>query len=84
MARGSALKDCKKIPISEATQQPTKDGSYDLLANRYWQVVDDCILLYRGFAAQCNANESISKRLAGDVGEVRFLERVWLPHKCDY
>ena len=83
MARGKTLKDCKKIPVSEATQQPTKDGCYELITNHYWQIVDDCILLYRGFAKQCNINESISKRLAGDVGEVRLLERVWLLHECD-
>jgi hypothetical protein len=84
MARGSALKDCIKVPVSTVTTEPTKEGCYELLTDRYWQVVDGCVLLYKGFSPQCNSNESISKRLVGDTGEVQFLKRVWLPHRCDY
>lgn len=83
MAKGKALDKCEKIPLAKATAEPDKEGSYDLLANRYWQVVDDCILLYMGFAPQCNSNQSIAERLAGGVGEVKFLPRVWLEHACE-
>jgi hypothetical protein len=84
MARGSTLKDCKKIPIEKATATPTNGGTYELLVNRYWQVVDGCILLFRGFSPQCNENKSITERLSGGVGDVMFLERVWLHHECDW
>jgi hypothetical protein len=83
MARGSSLADCKKLPVEKVTAPPTESGYYELLTNRYWQVVDNCILLYRGFAPQCNENRSIVARLTGDVGEVVYLERVWLRHECE-
>ena len=83
MARLSVLEQCKRIPLAKATEPPTKSGTYNLIVGHYWQVVDDCLLLFRGFAPQCNANESITKRLAGDTGDVQYIERVWLHHECD-
>jgi hypothetical protein len=83
MASRSALKDCEMIPVEDVITPPEKGGTYDLYVSRYWQVVDGCVLLYKGFSPQCNASESLSRRLAGGVGEVVFLERVWLKHKCD-
>ncbi len=83
MAKGKALDRCKRIPLAEAAAEPSGSGYYELLADRYWQVIDGCILMFDGWAPQCNSSESITKRLTGDVGEVRFLPRVWLKHSCD-
>lgn len=83
MARGSVLDECERIPIDFATREPDRDGSYKLLTNRYWQVVDECILLYKGFSPQCNSNKSITDRLSAGVGETRFIGKVWLKCRCD-
>lgn len=83
MARDATLKDCVKIPLVKAATEPTTGGNYQLITNRYWQVVDSCILLYRGFAPQCNSSKDICERLSGGIGQVKFLEKVWLHHECD-
>ncbi len=72
------LKLCKKIPLEKATTPV--DGA-EVMANRYWVVVDECILLYRGVAPQCNGNkevaDSIQKKLYPD-GKVLHLPVVYV------
>lgn len=66
-----------KVPIKEATT-PT-DGSR-VYANRYWTVMDECILFWRGFAPQCNSNEDIAKKVRDKLYpecDVRFFEVIY-------
>lgn len=66
-----------RIPVEKAMKP--FDGAR-VLTNRWWVVVDECLLFYRGFSPQCNAIESITKRLAAihPSGEVRFLETAYV------
>lgn len=76
------LKHITKVPIEKATKP--FDGAI-VIANRYWIVIDDCILFYRKHSPQCNSQlavvESIKKRLYPDA-EIRFLECVYREHNC--
>jgi hypothetical protein len=59
----SKCENCKlltKIPIEKATKP--FDGAR-VYADKWWIVMDGCVLFYRGRSPQCNANEDIAKRL---------------------
>lgn len=71
-----------RIPISKATQP--FDGAL-VIANRYWTVVDGCILFYRKKSPQCNSDrrlvEHTNKRLY-PTATVEFLPVVFVEHNC--
>ena len=80
----------KRIPVSEATKTPTKDGEYELHCDMWWAVTEnDEILIYRGFSRQCNTHKSIVEQVISSEShpgvKAEFLPAVWLNHKCsDY
>jgi hypothetical protein len=69
-----------KFPISKATEPP-QDGACWIYRDRFWLVVDECILFYMGRSPQCNSQESIVARLnlTKDAGEIRFIPLVFVP-----
>ena len=73
-----------KIPISQVTIVPDKSGNYTLIKNYWWAVTeDDCILIYKKFSKQCNANEEVVKHIVAcenyPKSKAVFLENVFLP-----
>ena len=80
-------KDYNKISILKAALSPVEGGVYKLYANYYWPVTaDNCILVYKSGAPQCNSDELIARSLANnspfDTTVIR-LPAVWLPWKED-
>ena len=68
-----------KIPIEEATTP--REGAR-VYKDRYWTVLDECILLYDGFAPQCNPNKDIAELVGKKLypnSDIRFIETVFLP-----
>lgn len=55
----------KYLPISEAIKP--KSGIFKIHVNDYWSVVEkdgvDCVMLYRGYAPQCNSNIAIVEHI---------------------
>ena len=71
------LENYKKVPIEKAVKP--KDG-YVVMADRWWIVVDECILFYRGYAPQCNDVKAITESIRDRMypgAEVRFLPMVF-------
>ena len=81
------VSDFTKIPIEEVLQPPAKEGCFDVLKDRYWGVTNDgCILLYKGYARQCNSSKEIAEKVCGITNHpatsVRFIKTAYLPHDC--
>jgi len=77
-----------RIPVTEVTKIPENGGFYDVIKNCWWGIdKNNNILLFQGFARQCNSNESIAKRLIEHEDhpaiKAQLLETVFLPHKCE-
>jgi len=77
-----------KIPIDDITTTPETDGFYELRAGRYWAVTDnDEVLIYDGFAYQCNNSKEIMERIikndAHPGTKVVLIEHAWCKHNCN-
>jgi hypothetical protein len=61
---------------------------WDIYADRWWAHEPDKGLLFYGKSPQCNANESIARKVqqaAHPDAELLFVERVYVRHNCgDY
>lgn len=68
-----------KYPINKATKPPP-GGLCWVYTDRYWLVVDECILFYRGFSPQCNPDRRLCE-LRKDLAEadIVFLSQVFVP-----
>ena len=70
--------DLTRIPVEEAI---TPRNGMVVMCDRWWIVLDGCLLFFKGFAPQCNAVEKIAKsirdRLYPDA-DVRFLPLVFV------
>ncbi len=80
--------DFTKIPVDEVSKVPEKGGFYDVIKKHWWCIdKDKNILLYQGFARQCNSNSKIARvfidREKHPAVEIMYLETVFLPHKCE-
>ena len=79
--------DFEKVPLEKLKAVPDRDGIYQLYKNRYWVVVDDCALFYRG-SPQCNSNKSIVDqwmfhREIFPGARTVLIENVWRIHNCE-
>jgi hypothetical protein len=73
------LSKCKKVPVELSFIAPDS-GLVRIYTNRWWLVVDDCILFYMGSRPQCGRNESEAEELRDKVyprGEVMFIRHVY-------
>lgn len=72
-----------KIPIEKAITP--FDGAI-VIADRWWTVVDECILFYKETRPQCNSHkevaEHLNKRLYPNA-ECRFIPVVYVEHRCE-
>jgi len=74
------------VPLIDAMRAPAEDGTFDCYVNRWWVVHPQRgLVLYRGHSPQCNAHESIARRIAPIYpwAEVQFIQVAYLPHECD-
>ena len=72
-----------KVTIEKAT---TPFNGAMVMTNRYWIVIDDCILFFgKNKSPQCNSDqrlaEYINKRLYPEAS-VKFLPVVYIEHNC--
>jgi len=73
-----------RVPVESIADVPHQDGYYQCLTNRWWVVVDGCILIYKGFSPQCNETKDIADRMAvARGGAVEFIKRAFIKHHCD-
>lgn len=73
------------LSLDAATSPRT--GTHDVYRD-YWFIVhpERGIVVFRGFAVQCNANRAIVDSLAASLypwAEVRQIALVCRPHRCD-
>ena len=73
-----------RIPLNDLLRIPSKDGHYEVVINHWWALDEnENVLIFRKMSLQCNAKESISKRIiTGKTHpgvEVRFVKCVFLP-----
>lgn len=73
-----------QIPLEKVLVPKDGDRVYE---NRWWIIKDECVLLYRGRAPQCNANKSISVRIRDKIYpgcDVRYFETIFLPLRDEW
>jgi hypothetical protein len=73
------MEQITKIPIQVAKQPKDR---YVVHQNRYWIVLDNSILLYKGRSPQCNHNKMICEKIRDKLypeASVEFIETVYLP-----
>lgn len=76
------IAQCEKLPIADAINPPQKDGMlFRMIVNRWWCVVDGCLLLYLGVSPQCNPDKAIAERVYSAMGNLEFIERAWIPFR---
>ncbi|RLI66842.1 MAG: hypothetical protein DRO67_00265 [Candidatus Asgardarchaeum californiense] len=71
------LNNYTKIPVEEAIIP--KNGS-TVYVDKYWCIVDNCVLFYRDVAPQCNSNREIAERVAEKLypeATVQFIPRIY-------
>jgi len=77
------MKDITMVPIAKATAP--FDGAM-VMANRWWTVIDGCILFYRGDRPQCNSQKEVvqhnNKRLYPNA-TIEFIPIVYVEHRCE-
>ena len=55
-----------RIPLNDLIKIPIKDGLYEVVINHWWALDEnENVLIFRKMSLQCNAKESISKRVMG-------------------
>ena len=72
-----------KVPITTAIMP--FDGAM-VIANRWWTVIDNCILFYRGRSPQCNSEEAVSRCLTKKLypgADCIFIPIVYVEHRCE-
>jgi len=65
------------IPVEEAIRP--KNGA-TVYTNKYWAVLDGCVLFFRGFAPQCNANKELAEMVVSRLypdAEIELLDCVY-------
>ncbi len=67
----------QKITIEEAIKPKDRARVY---INKYWSVVNGCVLFFEGVAPQCNSNKDIAEMVTKKLfpsGQVKFLDIVY-------
>lgn len=77
------------IPLGEATKPPERSGVYEVIVGNWWaHAPGKGLLMYRGRAPQCNANQDLARRVHEKLhpeAETIFVAIVFLRHDCgDY
>lgn len=79
----SALDKCTKVPLEKALK-PFDNAL--VLTDRWWVVVDNCILFYRGYSPQCNSQKEItelSMRRLYPKAEAVYFPVIYVEHRCE-
>jgi len=63
----------KMIPVEEAIKP--KDQHVALI-DRWWIVVDNCIMIYADFAPQCNRDKRISEKIQKKIYPMGTVEQI--------
>lgn len=75
------MKRVTKIPLDKV--QTPFDGA-KVVTKMWWVVLDGCVLLWRGWAMQCNKNREIAAKVGEKLypgSTVQFIDVAYLPER---